>query len=129
MDIHSVRSYHSRVYDRLKTKNYDKLTVFRYDGMSREHLGKLRYAYFGIGFAHPSNHLNFVEQLYADKQIPVPIITVRGFNVILVGKIDNQYCNEWTHFPASLRPEGGWTIEVEQLDLFGISFYKQLVCP
>jgi hypothetical protein len=81
----------------------------------------------GLGFSHSSRHQNFVEQLYQSEQIPHPIITARGRSPPFIGYIDEHNCANWTHFATNVRPEGGWAIEVDRLDLFGVPFFHQQV--
>jgi hypothetical protein len=85
-------------------------------------------ARFGIGFFDRAQHPNFIQQLYKANQIAYPVLTMLEIKTLFVGGYAPLNCtNEWTNFPVNLRPEGGWTIKVDQLDLFGISFKNQLV--
>ncbi|KAI6174198.1 hypothetical protein M3Y98_01164100 [Aphelenchoides besseyi] len=73
----------------------------------------------GLGFQDSSGHVGLVEQLYQQKVIREPIISFSSPLVVL-GALDSQNCDSWSHFPVISDPLG-WTFEVERVELFGIS--------
>ncbi|KAI6212936.1 hypothetical protein M3Y94_00088800 [Aphelenchoides besseyi] len=74
---------------------------------------------FGLGFRDSSGHAGVVEQLYQQKVIREPIITIASPLVVL-GALDSQNCDSWSHFPV-VSDALGWTFEVERVELFGIT--------
>ncbi|KAI6174208.1 hypothetical protein M3Y98_01165100 [Aphelenchoides besseyi] len=77
----------------------------------------------GLGFQDSSGHVGLVEQLYQRKIIKEPIISFSS-SLVVLGTLDSQHCDSWSHFPV-VSDALGWTFEVERVELFGMSISSQ----
>ncbi|KAI6174177.1 hypothetical protein M3Y98_01161400 [Aphelenchoides besseyi] len=102
-----------------KFKETPKLELEFVEGTLMQYQALTTNGLIGLGFQDSSGHVGLVEQLYQRKIIKEPIISFSS-SLVVLGALDSQNCDSWSHFPVISDPLG-WTFEVERVELFGIS--------
>ncbi|KAI6204318.1 hypothetical protein M3Y94_00660000 [Aphelenchoides besseyi] len=81
---------------------------------------------FGLGFRDESGSVGVVEQLYAQQVIRQPIISLVSSITAVLGALDTNACDSWSHFPIA-SDALGWTFQVKKLEFFGVQFENQQI--
>ncbi|KAI6186105.1 hypothetical protein M3Y98_00096600 [Aphelenchoides besseyi] len=76
-----------------------------------------------VGFGPGEN--NIVQQLYAQKAIPSPVLLYNSFmSVIKIGDITDNTCGIWSEHDT--RDKNRWVLELEKVELNGVRYEKKI---